>query len=336
MKRGNGEGSIFKLSGKRRKPWAVRVTVGWTSEGKQKLKYVGYYRTKTEAKDALTRYIVSPYNLEDKKITVLEVYEKWLKSVSLSASTLRNYGSSFNRCSQLHQKPIRDLKVNTVETVIKELSPSMQHQAKNVLGRIFEFAEKNEIIEKNIVSLIQIEKRTAKKDKHPFTQDQVKQLLEYNDHIYADTIKILLYTGMRITELFDIKTENVHLEKRYMIGGKKTASGKNRIIPIHEDIYEIIKTRYEQGNEYLVTTIKGRQIIYANYLAKFWNPLKTEFNFDQTPHDTRHTFVTFASRQGLDRASVQKIIGHKGADITDHYTHRTKEELIDEVNKLKY
>lgn len=40
IRRGNGEGSTIKLSGKRRKPYAVRVTVGWTADGKQKYKYV--------------------------------------------------------------------------------------------------------------------------------------------------------------------------------------------------------------------------------------------------------------------------------------------------------
>ena len=37
-RRGNGDGSIFKLSGRSRRPYAVRVTVGWTDDGKQKYK----------------------------------------------------------------------------------------------------------------------------------------------------------------------------------------------------------------------------------------------------------------------------------------------------------
>ena len=40
LRRGNGEGSIITLSGKRRRPYAVRVTEGWTPEGKQKYKYI--------------------------------------------------------------------------------------------------------------------------------------------------------------------------------------------------------------------------------------------------------------------------------------------------------
>ena len=38
MRRGNGDGSIFKLSGKRRRAYAVRITIGWSEDGKQKYK----------------------------------------------------------------------------------------------------------------------------------------------------------------------------------------------------------------------------------------------------------------------------------------------------------
>ena len=49
MKQPNGYGGISKLKGRRRKPYAVRVTTGWTDEGKQIKKYLGYYATKKEA-----------------------------------------------------------------------------------------------------------------------------------------------------------------------------------------------------------------------------------------------------------------------------------------------
>lgn len=336
MRRGNGEGSIFKLSGKRRKPWAVRITVGWTNEGKQKLKYLGYYTTKAEAKEALRQYLVDPYNLENKDITLLQVYEMWLKTSDLSANTMRNYMAGFNRCEVLHKKPIRELRAIHIEAVIQEYKPSIQMQIKNVLGKVFAFAEKNEIVNKNIMPLVKVERREPPKEKIPFTLEQIRDLLNYENHLFADTVNILFYTGMRITELFDIKTENVNLEKRYMIGGKKTAAGTNRIIPIHDEIYDIVKKRYERGHKYLVTSATGKQILYSTYLKTFWYDLKEAKGFTQTPHDIRHTFVTFADRQGLDKIAVQKIIGHKGADITEHYTHRTREELIDEINKLKY
>ena len=45
MRNPNNYGSVFKLSGNRRKPWAVRVTTGWSKDYKQQYKYLGYYTT---------------------------------------------------------------------------------------------------------------------------------------------------------------------------------------------------------------------------------------------------------------------------------------------------
>ena len=84
MGRGNGDGSIYKLSGKRRRPWAVRVTTGWTLEGKRMHKYVGYYRTKTEAKDALMDYLTNPYDLSNKNVKLMDVFKEWYENTDLA------------------------------------------------------------------------------------------------------------------------------------------------------------------------------------------------------------------------------------------------------------
>ena len=84
MRRGNGEGSIYKLGGKRRKPWAVRITVGWTIEGKQQYKYLGYYLTKTQAKNALREYLLKPYDLTNNDVTLKDVFERLDSATDLS------------------------------------------------------------------------------------------------------------------------------------------------------------------------------------------------------------------------------------------------------------
>ena len=58
MKLPNSYGSVYKLSGKRRNPWAARVTVGWKSIPENQRAYpvydfIGYFPTKTEALQAL-------------------------------------------------------------------------------------------------------------------------------------------------------------------------------------------------------------------------------------------------------------------------------------------
>lgn len=336
MKRGNGDGSIFKLSGNRRNPWAVRITIGWTPEGKQKVKYLGYYRTKTDAKNALREYQAKPYDLEKKNVTLKDIYEEWLKISTLSANTMKSYASAFNKCAVLHNKPIREIKVSQVEIILYENPTSVQPIIKNMLNNLFEYAEKNEILEKNIVPLVKVQKHTQKRKKSPLSKDQIKKVLAYNEHHYADVVRLLLYTGMRITELFDIQLKNINMDERYMVGGKKTENGIDRIIPIHNDIFETVKGLYNSNKKYLVETEDGQQIEYKPFYDEFWTKYKEKLALTQTPHDLRHTLVTYATKQGVDRSALQKIVGHKGADITDRYTHRTPAELLEEINKLKF
>ena len=79
LKNPNGYGSIIKLSGKRRKPFAVRVTAGWSNKGKQIYRYVGYYSNLKEANQKLVDYNKNPYNLDGENVTFEDVFEKWKK-----------------------------------------------------------------------------------------------------------------------------------------------------------------------------------------------------------------------------------------------------------------
>lgn len=335
MRRGNGEGSVFKLGGKRRKPWAVRITVGFTPEGKQKLKYLSYHTTKAEAKAALREYLVSPFDLEVSKVTLLEVFKKWKADASVSPRTMEAYSGIFKRIPHLHNMPIAAIKASHIEDAMDNFTPSNQRTLKNSLNQLYTYAIKHEITDKNIVSLITVRYAESEKEPVPFTIEQINQIKSFR-HPLADTAVILLYTGMRINELLEIENKNVYLDKRYMIGGLKTAAGKKRIIPIHDEIFDLIKNRYNPDNKYLIHIDPNEPMQYQRYRRSFWNRMKDNFGFEQTPHDCRHTFITFADKCKLNRLTVQKIVGHKPGEITDHYTHRTIEDLLIEINKLKY
>lgn len=334
MKRGNGEGSIFKLSGKRRKPWAVRITAGWTDDGKQILKYLGYYRTRPEAKAALREFLVDPYDVDANKVTLRAVFELWKEQAELSRTTIVAYSGILSKIPHLIDLPIKNIRVGHIEDVMRDLSPGNARTLKNSLNAIYNHAMKHSILDKNIISLITVKKADVEKDVIPFTLEQIRAIKNFG-HEYTDTGMILLYTGMRINELLDVKTKNINLKERYIIGGLKTAAGKERMIPIHDEIYEFVKARYNPDNEYFIQ-IKGKKLTYQRYRRRYWNVLQEQLKFEQNPHAARHTFITFADRQGLNKISVQKIVGHKSGEITDHYTHRTFEELLAEINKLKY
>ena len=82
MKLPNKYGSVYKLSGKRRKPWAARKTVGWKQVPEKKKSYpiyqfIGFYATRTEALQALANYNEDPYDLHLAVITFAEVFDRW-------------------------------------------------------------------------------------------------------------------------------------------------------------------------------------------------------------------------------------------------------------------
>ena len=334
MRRANEEGSIFKLSGKRRKPWAVRITVGYDDNGKQVYKYVGYYPTKTEAKNAMMEYLVNPFNLDHKSTKLKDVYDRWSDHSDLAQTTLQSYTSAFNQAKQLHNMAMRDIKAVHLEAVMDQMKPHMRSVFKNAMGKVYAYAIKHEIVDKDLMSLISVKTTVETKEKTPFTLAEINKLKTFK-HPLNDTVFILLYTGLRINELLDTKCENVHLDKRYMIGGKKTKAGQNRIIPIHDAIYPLIRARYDQNNKYLITK-DNKKVNYATYRISYWNKMNSALEFKHTPHETSHTFTTFADRCGVNKVALKRILGHTLSDMTDHYTHKDLGELLAEINKIVY
>ena len=333
MRRGNGEGSIYKLGGKRRKPWAVRITTGWTIEGKQQYKYLGYYPTKTEAKNALREYLLTPYDLTNKNVTLKEVFDRWNAATDLSEKTVKNYTTYFNKAFTLHKMNMRDIKALHLETVMETLTPHARRVFKNCMGQLYTYALKYEIVEKNTIDLITV-KDVQIEEREPFTPEEIKRLDGFR-HPLHDTAYILLYTGLRINELLEVETKNVYLKERYMIAGKKTKAGTDRIIPIHDNIYDLIAARHVQGNKYLITR-ENKKVPYRSYRQIYWDKMQTALNIKHTPHDTRHTFATFADRCGMNQVAVKRIMGHALKDVTQHYTHKNINELLNEINKLKF
>lgn len=327
MRRGNGEGSIFKLSGKRRKPYAVRITTGFTDDGKQKYKYVGYYEKITEAKAALREYLVSPSDKIVTSQTFKEVFEAMIEKSKFSSGTIQQYTSGFNQLSDLHNRNIDSITLGELEDIIDDHVPSAQARIKKTLNNIYKHALKYEYVTRNLADFIDIETQQAK-ERNPFTIEEINELWKNPEE--NDTTLILLYTGMRVSELLELECKNVNLEnKTIYVEKSKTAAG-TRYIPIHRNILSLIEKRLNYDNKYLITSNNNkRPIAYSTFLQRHWKS-------DHTIHETRHTFVTHISKCSTDNIAIKKIVGHALSDITEHYTHRTIEELHQTMDKLEY
>lgn len=329
MRRGNGDGSVFKLSGKRRKPYAVRVTVGWTIDGKQKYKYIGYYTNKTEAKKALAEYLLNPQIVNIERQTLESIFHKMLEKSDFTEGTKKQYVSGFKKLEPLARQQINDIKLEDIEDLLQVETPNTQARIKKTLANIYKYALKYDYVTKNLADFIEVKTEKAK-EKQVFKRDEIKTLWRaLGTSRHDDVPIILLYTGLRISELLGIKTEHVNMdEKTLYIAESKTAAGI-RTIPIHEKILPLIAKRFNPKHKYLFMN-GGRKLPYSTYMREYW---KVD---GHTPHEARHTFITELSKVTDDSVSIKKLVGHALTDITDHYTHRTMDELREIINKLEY
>lgn len=330
FRRGNGDGSIFKLSGRRRKPYAVRVTIGWTDDGKQKYKYIGYFPNKTQAKEALNKYLTDPTDTIAKNVTLKYVFDSMIEKRKFSDGTIRQYTSAFNQLAPLHHKKFNTIKLEEWEKMMENKKPSTQSAIKKTLTSCYKYALKYQYVSQNLAQHLETDKVTEKRKKTPFTIAEIKTLWEnLGTHPHDDVPLILLYTGMRISELLDMENANVNLQDRYMdIKKSKTEAGRRRV-PIHDKILPLICARYDAENKYLITQ-GGKKLSYANYFTTYWHL------HPHTIHETRHTFITEMSKTDIEELKLKRIVGHANKDVTEHYTHIETAEILDAVNKLDY
>lgn len=336
MKNPNGYGSVFKLAGNRRKPWCARVTVGWTDEGKQQYKNIGYYEERSEAMIALAQYNDNPYDLDSNKITFAEIYEKWSeeKFPKISDSNIRGYKTSFNKCSVLHRMKFRQIKKMHMQRVINEnehLSYQVRMKLKTLFSQLYQFAIENDIVEKDYSKFVDAGEQTTTIIRTPFSDAEIETLWSNLDTPYVDTILIMIYSGMRVGELLSIKSANVDIDRQILIGGIKTKASINRTIPIHDRILPLINL----DNDNLVVSPTGKKMSYNNYIQRQFTPIMKKLGMNHLPHDCRHTTATLLDNAGVDRTIVKLILGHASNDVTERvYTHKTPEQLLSAINKI--
>lgn len=342
MRNPNGYGSVVKMSGERRKPYGVRITIGRRDDGRQIYKYIGYYADRTDAIIALAEFNKTPYDIDANNITFAEVYNRYINdgSQNFSPSLEKLNKTCFNHCKELHKKVFKNLRKAHLQGVIDNLdTPTAKSNVASFFRKLFKFALENDIVLKDYSQFVVSPSKNRKTDKTPFNREEISLLWACKGDINAEILLILSYSGMRINELLTLKKEQINLEERYIITGSKSEAGKDRYIPIHPRIMPLILKHYENKTEWLIVNTFGtKPIRYDSFHAKRFKKLKKKLQFRQelTPHSTRHFFVSELHRLGADKIAVQKIVGHKGQDVTEEtYTHIEKDILHSIVEMIE-
>lgn len=355
MRRPNGTGTVVKLSGKRRKPYAARICTGKTISKNNKVvpkyEYLGYFSSAKEAQEYLDRYngtddIVEKLKLTSKKDnpTFSKVYEELIdylqsRPKDLSVSAYKALNAAFNNLKPLHNIKFKNIDYDLLQAAISkntEKSRSSLNNIKNLLHKMYSLGLKKKYVNEDLSQLCDYDFTESDNNIHsPFSKMEIQTI--YNDapSDERDMLLIMIYTGIRAQELLILETANVHLDEQYFITGVKTKSGKNRIIPIHNDILPIMHAHYKP-DRYYFWDVQGSQRIYQTLRWRF-NRYMGQLNMNHLPHDTRHTTATFMKQSGIEEMYIKLVLGHKLEDITQSvYIHTPVETLVQEMNKVIY
>ncbi len=333
MKNPNNYGSIAKLSGNRRKPYIVRKTTGYNDKGHPIYKIIGYTTTKEEALQLLANYNHSPYDINLHKITVQELYDMFIQCESnkMTIASIKYLQVAWKHCKDIYTLCYKELKAFHMQDCIDKctLSSYSKWAIKTLFTNLDRFAMKLDIIVKCNSTLITAP-TLPETSKKPFTNEEIAKLWNISNQIWVDSILVLIYMGWRISELLAIKITDIDLKNNTIVGGIKTKSGKNRIVPIHPRILPLITNRMKDDALYLFSCNDSKCKLMSYY--SIWNKIMKQVNLQHTPHECRHTFRTMLDNAGGNKVCIDLLMGHKSQGTGERvYTHKTIEQLKDTI-----
>ena len=245
--------------------------------------------------------------------------------------------------TKLKLKDIKEENINKYISYLFELnlkSSSVNRKISSIKS-LYMFLVKKNILKNSPVN----EVISPKQEKYlPFSmsEDEVDKLLnspkpsnkiEKRDKAM---IEMLYATGMRISELVNLKITDIDTQRCVVkVLGK---GSKERLIPFGEAALDSLNAYLSDREE-----SASKEIFLSNRRTKisriaFWHRIKLYLSRENlkksiSPHTLRHAFATHLLNRGADLRSVQLLLGHSDLSTTQIYTHIAKQRLSDVLKK---
>ena len=277
------------------------------------------------------------HDLIDAYLTHLRVERR------LADHTLDNYGRDLQRLGRFAatcERPVERLDRQSLEAFVREmmstgLSPRSVARRVAAIRGFYRFLVLAQHIDVNPAGEIHAPRAWPALPKS-LSVEEVDRLITQPDTSTIRgvrdraLIELLYATGMRVSELLQLRAGDINLEARYLTCTGK--GNKQRIVPIGEEAANWVTRYLEQARPALVgrrptprlflNARKGRGLSRVG----FWKILKAyarQAGLSRTvsPHVLRHSFATHLLERGADLRAIQMMLGHTDLSTTQIYTH---------------
>jgi integrase/recombinase XerD len=375
-RRTKGTGSIYLRKDNKSKPYAAASSV----TGKQV--YLGAFATKREAENALKDYEYNPVNGFNMTLEQLhEKWIKTKAYQKLGDSVKSNYASAYIKLKPLYKRKFRDLrtsdyqyiidyydnphhevgaggklkyldkngkgtyKVTNTPKICEGLGYSALHKVKCLLTTLYTFAMKEDIVNKDYATFIELpeqEETTATR----FTEVQLELIRQSVGKVpYMDYIYIMCYVNFRVSEFLELTPDRYKVTDsgiHYFVGGKKTDAGKDRVVPIHPKIQQLVQSCINNNGETIFCRIHegsefGKAMSKDYFLKYCFRPAMQAIGLgdEYTPHSCRRTFSTRMSAAGAREEDIIALMGHTDYKVDiDHYIIQEVDTLYNAIKLL--
>jgi integrase/recombinase XerD len=280
---------------------------------------------------------------------------------SLSANSIEAYHRDVEKLQQflmMKYPEMSPLKVTSkilqqFLQYISELGMSAFSQARILSGikAFYKYMLIEELIETDPTALIEGPK-LGRKLPDTLSYLEIENLLEAIDLSTAEggrnraMLEVLYSSGLRVSELVDLKLSNVHFDMGFLrIIGK---GNKERLVPVGRDAMKFMKIYIDEirGKPPHKSPQKGHEIyVFLNRLGKkltrvmiftIIRALAKNIGIKKTisPHTFRHSFATHLIEGGADLRAVQEMLGHESITTTEIYTHLDRDYLRQVVTEF--
>lgn len=353
--RGNGTGCAYWSA--KYHYWVAQVVVDYREPEDKMKQMIPVKKTKGGFKrreDALA-YCKELKGMKPEEIqyTLQQVYDKWEPwyKPRVDKDTFGCYRAAFAYFSALKETNIRDISAADLQKCMDDCPRGHRtHQnMKCTAGLLWSFGIDNHYVEKDITKNLFIGKG-ASVQREPLTDIEVEKIRkEIGKDRYAPYVYALCYLGYRPGEMLEIKKDQVreHNGKLYIIEGKKTDAGRDRIVPIHPKIEKIIMQQLKlKGTDYLFPMhilnrkgeFQGYKVMTDNYFNKYaFRPLADRLGIpkNKVPYSARHTFSDKLKKaDGTDKTKAA-LIGHSDYKFTQQkYQSNDLDDLFTSMESI--